>query len=83
MKIEIAKPQDMEGLYLRATKDAKEHGIQFTGDLTKGYGTGFGFEGKYSVGADFITITVIKKPLLVSKGRIEDEVRRYVKGLPK
>jgi len=78
MTIKIPIPQNLESLYTRAATDAKTHNIQWTGDLHQGYGSGFGFEGKYVVDENFITITVLKKPLFATKTRIENEVRRYV-----
>jgi len=78
MIIKIRKPQNLQALYVRAKNDAAKRGIKCTGDMHKGHGMGFGFEGRYTVGVDSITITVLKKPLLVSKSRIESVIKRYI-----
>ena len=78
MIIKIRRPQNLQALYARAKSDAEKRGIKWTGDMQQGHGSGFGFEGRYIVGADSITITVLKKPLLVSKSRIENAIKQYV-----
>lgn len=74
----VEKPANLQELFERAKCDAKEHNITWSGDIKQGQGSGFCFEGSYSVGIDFITITVLKKPLLVSKSKIERAVREYL-----
>jgi len=78
MTIKINKPQDINALFLKAKEDAIKHNITWTGDLHSGHGSGFGFEGKYVVDENHITITVLKRPLLATKSRIEREVKNYV-----
>jgi len=78
MTIQVNRPKDLQALYTRAKGDAEKHGIKWEGDLQQGHGEGFGFEGRYNVGVDCITVTVLKKPLLVSKTRIQNEVKKYV-----
>ena len=78
MTVKVRKPQDLQALYTRAISDAAKQGISWSGDMRQGRGSGFGFEGSYIVDAEFITITVLKKPLLISKSRIEKEVMEYV-----
>ena len=71
MTIKIAKPKNISALFSRATSDADMHGIVWAGDIQQGHGSGRGFEGSYSVDADYITICVLKKPAFVTKSRIE------------
>jgi hypothetical protein len=78
MTIKFTKPKNISALLARAKKDADKHGITYEGDINSGHGSGMGFEGSYTVNADFITIHVKKKPLLVSKARIEAEVKKYI-----
>ena len=78
MIITVNKPQDLQALYKKAKNDATKHNIAWTGDMQQGYGSGFGFEGKYVVGADIITVTVLRKPMLASKSRIQNEIKKYV-----
>lgn len=78
MIIKVDKPRDIHALYQKAKDDAAKHGIIWSGDIRQGQGSGFGFEGRYIVDEHSITIFVQKKPLLVSKSRIEREVKNYV-----
>ena len=78
MTIKVSKPQNLQALYAKAIKDAAQHNISWTGDMQQGSGSGFGFEGSYVVDDEHIIIHVRKKPLLVSKSRIEKEVKEYV-----
>ncbi|MCL2286375.1 MAG: hypothetical protein FWC32_08430 [Firmicutes bacterium] len=78
MIIKVNKPQDIHALFDKAKKDAAENGITWQGDITQGHGSGFGFEGQYVIDENHITITVTKRPLLVSKSRIKNEVENYV-----
>ena len=74
----VRKPTNLQELFERAKSDAKEHNITWNGDIKHGHGSGFGFEGSYSVDIHFITITVFKKPLLISKTKVEREVKKYI-----
>ena len=78
MIIRTIRPQDIDALYARATRDADTHGIIWQGDTNSGSGSGFGFDASYEVCEDYITITIKKRPLLASKGRIQDAVNKYV-----
>jgi len=77
MTIKVRRPQNLQALYTKAKNDAAEHGIIWTGDMQQGSGSGFGFEGSYIVDDEYIIVHVLKKPLLVSKSRIEKEVKEY------
>jgi len=76
--IKVNKPKDINALFLKAKEDAQKHNITWTGDIREGHGSGFGFEGRYVVDENHIVITVLKRPLLASKSRIEREVKNYV-----
>jgi len=78
MTITVNKPKDINALFLKAKEDAEKHNITWSGDIHSGYGSGFGFEGRYTTDENHITITVQKRPLLASKSRIEREVKNYV-----
>ena len=78
MTIKFAKPKDLSALFSRATKDADEHGITWAGDMNQGSGSGRGFEGSYSVDAEYITICVLKKPVFVTKSKIEKAIKQYL-----
>ena len=78
MTIKLARPKNLQALFSRATKDADEHGIAWAGDMSQGHGSGRGFEGRYVVDADCITVYVLKKPALITKARIEKAVREYL-----
>jgi len=78
VKIKIKKPHNLQALYAKAQNDAKKHNITWQGNLEQGHGEGYGFKGHYVVDEEYITITVLKKPLLATKARIEREVAAYV-----
>ena len=78
MIIKVPKPKDLQALLDRAKSDADKHGILYEGDITAGHGSGMGFEGRYVIDADFIIIHVLKKPMFVSKAKIETEVKKYI-----
>ena len=79
MIIKVNRPKNIQALFLKAKEDAANRDITWSGDLNQGHGSGFGFEGRYVVDENHITITVLKRPLLASKSRIEREVENYVK----
>jgi hypothetical protein len=76
--IKIPKPNNLQALFERAKSDADKHDISYEGDNTKGHASGKGFEGSYTIDADFITIWVNKKPVFVSKAKIETEIKKYM-----
>ena len=78
MTIKIAKPDNLQLLFTKAARDADKHGIIWHGDINSGHGLGLGFEGSYLVDENYITINVLKKPLYVSKTRIEREINNYL-----
>ena len=78
MTVTVNKPKDLQALFNRAKQDAEQHKITWSGDINQGHGLGFGFEGKYVVGVDTITVTVLKKPMLATKSRIQNEILKYV-----
>ena len=78
MTIKVSKPQDLQALFSKAQRDAKEHGITWVGDIHSGHGSGRGFEGSYAVDTDYITICVNKKPRMVTKSRIEKAITSYI-----
>ena len=78
MTIQFPKPNDLQALFSKATSDADKHGITWSGDMSQGHGSGRGFEGRYVVGVDYITVHVLKKPALITKGRIEKAVKQYL-----
>jgi hypothetical protein len=76
--IKIPKPNNLQELLERAKSDADKHDLSYEGDITKGHASGKGFEGSYTIDANFITIRVNKKPVLVSKAKIETEIKKYL-----
>jgi len=78
MTITVERPKDIQAVLEKGKRAAEKHNIFFAGDDKHGYGSGFNFEATYTVGVDFITICVMKKPVLITKGRIEKEVKKYL-----
>lgn len=78
MTIKVPRPADLQAVFTKAKTDAEKNNISWVGDLNRGKGSGFGFEGDYSVDENFITVRVLKKPFLVSNARIEKEVKKYL-----
>lgn len=58
---------------------------KLAGDETQGNFEGStpvgSFEGRYAIEGDSITVTIDKKPFLVSNSRIQDEFEKALKGL--
>jgi len=73
----LARPLDIRQTFLSLKEEAVKYGISFEGDERHGCGRGYGFEGSYNIGNQFVEITVHKKPFVVSDSRIEKEVRNY------
>ncbi|MFP3153600.1 hypothetical protein LQZ18_04075 [Lachnospiraceae bacterium ZAX-1] len=78
MEFKAAKPIDLQKLLERGKTDAEKYSICFEGDLTQGKGAGYHFAGGYVVGADYITVRILKKPPFVSRARIEKGIRNYM-----
>jgi len=78
LTIKVPKPNNLSALFARAKNDADKHSISYEGDINSGHGSGMGFEGSYTIDADFIIIQVLKKPVFVSKSKIESEVKKYI-----
>ena len=74
--INLPKPSDLFGTLQLLRAKAAQHNISFTGDEKSGYGSGRGFEASYKVQGDKVVLTVHKKPLLVPKSLIVEEVTK-------
>jgi len=78
LTIKVPKPQDLQAVLAKAKRDIETHDISWVGDSQQGQCSSRGFEGSYVVDADYITVTLTKKPLWVTKARIEQEVKKYL-----
>jgi hypothetical protein len=76
--IKVPRPANLQALFDHAKRDAQEHNISCSGDLSKGEGSGFGFAGSYTVDDTHITVRVTKKPFIVTAGKIEKAVKEYI-----
>lgn len=74
--------QPIEQLIEKAKNAITSRGGSFTGNNQAGdysISTPVGsIQGTYTVGGNKINFTIIKKPLLVSCSKIEDELRKYL-----
>ncbi|HBA65244.1 MAG TPA: hypothetical protein DCZ48_03525, partial [Methylococcaceae bacterium] len=71
----IEKPED---LIHKAKQAAENYGLQFLGDIEQGIIKGFGIEADYMLQEDILTITVFRKPILISWATVEQKVRTLV-----
>jgi hypothetical protein len=78
LTLKFIKPKDMQALFSRVKNEASQNKISWEGDIHSGHCTGRGFEGTYAADADYITISVLKKPPFVSKSRIEGAIKEYL-----
>ena len=76
--IRLDRPKDLQAVFSKAKRDVDKRGISWSGDTQQGHCSGFGFEGTYVVDEGYITITVLKKPLFITKARIDKEIKRYL-----
>ncbi|MGR9044903.1 MAG: hypothetical protein ACU83N_06390 [Gammaproteobacteria bacterium] len=65
-------------LITKAKETAEKHGLQFSGDTEGGLIKGFGIEADYKLRADILTVTVFRKPILLSWTKVEQHVRTLV-----
>jgi hypothetical protein len=65
-------------LITRAKQAAKKHGLRFVGDAETGLIRGFGIEAHYLLEADILTVKILRKPLLLSWAKVEQNVRALV-----
>lgn len=68
--------EDPEELLERVRRKASKGGVNFWGDSVRG-----GFSGKvsgsYSISGNQLTITITKKPFIVSWGFVKSEIRKF------
>ena len=72
----VTKPTDIKKAFSVLEEKIKKHGGTLRGDEKSGYILSNGVEGSYTVMADCIEITVIKKPALLSKSVVEKYVSK-------
>jgi hypothetical protein len=76
--IKVEKPENLRAVVARLKNDAKRYNVFFEGGNYSGRGSGYGFDGTYVVDGNFITIDVRKKPVFITKTRVEKEIRKYL-----
>ena len=67
-----------EELIAKAKEKAEKYGLHFLGDTDKGVIKGFGIEADYMFQEDILTVTVFRKPVLLSWTKVEQKVRTLV-----
>lgn len=79
--IEYPRPKDEMVVQLKAAIESQTNGI-FQGDTSSGSfsftAKGFDLAGSYSIRGDIIDVNISKKPWLLSCGKIESEIRKYL-----
>lgn len=65
-------------LIAKAKQTAEKHGLRFAGDTDKGLIKGFGIEAHYLLQEDMLTIHILRKPMLLSWAKVEQQVRALV-----
>ncbi|TAL44098.1 MAG: hypothetical protein EPN89_14645 [Methylovulum sp.] len=65
-------------LITKAKHAAEKNGLRFIGDTDKGLIKGFGIEAHYLLQEDILTVNILRKPLLLSWTKVEQQVRALV-----
>ncbi len=68
---------DAHAVITKAKVSAKKNNVLFTGDEREGQFSGMGVEGKYGIQGDDLTITIEKKPLLITWSLLESKLRDF------
>jgi hypothetical protein len=76
-KFEMILEDDLEGRVAEAKRLIEENGGNMSGDSKTGTFSISGVEGSYHSTGTQVTITIKKKPMLVTHGFIEKKVRQY------
>ena len=72
----VDKPQNIDATFKRLQKQLTSIGGKLVGNEQKGFISAHGVEGNYIVEADFIKITVTKKPLSILPNKVvESQIR--------
>ncbi len=81
--IEYPKPKDEMIEQLKSAVEAQTDGL-FQGDTSAGEfsfsAKGFELSGDYKINGDNVSVSIIKKPWLLSCRKIESEIRKYLGG---
>ena len=70
--------QDPQQIIDKVTRIASEKGIEVAGDLQQGRLAGHGVNAEYQLESSALTITVNKKPLIVSWSMVEKMLSQFV-----
>lgn len=76
--IQLKIIEQPEVLIHKAKQAAETYGLQFLGDFERGIIKGFGIEADYILREDLLTITVFRKPVLISWATVERKVRTLI-----
>lgn len=76
--IQVKVTKHPDELIAKVKEMAERYGVQFLGDSGKGLIKGYGIEADYLLREDILTITVFRKPLLLSWTKVENKVRKIV-----
>lgn len=57
---------------------AEKNGVRFNGDHQQGQFGGMGIEGRYGIDGETLTITIGKKPILLTWSMIEAKLRDFL-----
>ena len=78
----IDRPRDMKSAYAQLKNTVESEGGRITGNEVQGSIALLGVEGEYEVDADYIIVSVTKKPSPLLPNRlIENEIRKHFQQL--
>ncbi len=78
--VTVELKEDTKEFLDKLCKWATDNSIEFQGDTEKGYAKGWGFHAEYIVDGDQYTLTVKKKPLLVTWSMVEDGLKKIAEA---
>ncbi len=76
-KFDVKLNRDAHDVVAKFKTVAEKNGVHMSGDHQHGKFIGMGIEGRYQIEGDVLTLTILKKPMLISWSLMEAKVREY------
>ncbi len=76
-KFSIRLTHDAHEVVSKFKTAAEKNGVRLMGDHRLGQFSGKGIEGRYDIDEDVLTLTIVKKPVLIGWSLIEAKLRDF------
>ena len=70
----VQKPKDLHAALQKVKEEAINNNVSFSGDISGGRASGFGFDASYAVHPTNVEIIVHKKPLLMTESFVRGKI---------